>query len=402
MRIWLLCLSLVGLSASASPAVPVGDGALLDAMDEISFNAPKDRGQVELVPGKIGNALKFSFPNDCMNVMMTGHVSGKPEWDNAAGFSFWVKGDGSDHLGGIEFIWNGDYSTRYACAFPIDSTEWKKVVVPWRDLIPEMGKTAQFVAAKNGNAPSKLGPLLFGKWWYWKDYAAHSYAIDEIRLEPAIAMDNREYRPAGAPLARTLAKLKAGKPITIVTMGDSLTDTNHWTNRETNWPKFLQAQIKQKYGSDVTLVNPAMGGTELRQNLIVMPRWIKTTPEPDLVTIFFGFNDWNSGMRGDNFQVAQQDAVDRIRRATRGHADVLILTTCPPLENSDMLSELAAACRQAAKNRNAGICDVNSAFLAVPQSDRAGLYATDKVHLGRPGQERVAQTVLNALEKEGR
>ena len=99
-------------------------------------------------------------------------------------------------------------------------------------------------------------------------------------MEPVIPLDTSAYRPAGAPLARTLAKLKAGKPITIVTMGDSLTDFSHWTNHDTNWPTDLKTLLKQKHGSDVTLDNPAMGGTELRQNLVVLPRWTTRTPAP--------------------------------------------------------------------------------------------------------------------------
>ncbi len=399
-RLFSLCFTALLLQFTAAvPADNADTRNSIDTMDALTFTGSNPKGHVEAVPGKVGNALKFAFDNDGMNVMMVGRGGGTPEWDKAAGFSFWVKGDGSEHLGGIEFIWNGDYSTRYAYAFPINSVEWKKIVVPWRDLIPEMSKTEQNVDAKIGNAPSKLSPVQFGKWWYWKDYAAHSYAIDDIRLEPTINADMREYRPQNAPLARTLAKLKAGKPITVVTMGDSLTDASHWTNREHNWPLLLKSEIKRKYGSEVTLVNPAMGGTELRQNLIVMPRWTGKTPAPDLVTILFGFNDWSNGMRGKNFEAAQQDAIDRVRRATNGKADVLILTPCPSLENGTTFDELAVACRQAAKLKNAGLCDTYSAFQAVPQSEKAALYVEDKVHLSLQGQQRVAQTILNALGK---
>ena len=313
-----------------------------------------------------------------------------------------MKGDGSNHLGGLEFIWNGDYATRYAYAFPINSVEWQKVVVPWRDLIPEFSKTTRGIDPKDGNAPAKLSPPQFGKWWYWKDYAAHAYAIDDIRLEPMIAPDTREFRPPNAPLARVLAKLKAGQPITLVTMGDSLTDASHWTNREHNWPLLLKAEIKRKYGSEVTIVNPAMGGTELRHNLVVLPRWTGATPAPDLVTILFGFNDWNGGMRGKVFEATQQDAIDRVRRATNGKADVLVFTPCPSLENGTTFDELAVACRQAAKNKNAGLGDTYSVFQAVPQPEKSSQYVEDKVHLSLQGQQRVAQTVLDALEKAGR
>jgi lysophospholipase L1-like esterase len=180
-------------------------------------------------------------------------------------------------------------------------------------------------------------------------------------------------------------------------MGDSLTDYDHWTNRQTNWPTMLQAKLQEKYGSTVRIVNPAMGGTELRQNVILMPRWLKQTPEPDLVTVFFGNNDWEAGMRGPVFLKTHQDAVDRLRRATGGHADVLLMSTCPTFEHPDTLGEMAAACRKVATAQKAGIADVYPAFRAARDDEREKLYASDKVHLSPAGQKLVAETVLRAL-----
>ena len=107
-------------------------------------------------------------------------------------------------------------------------------------------------------------------------------------------------------------------------------------------------------------------------------------------------------MRGPAFARAQQDAIDRVRRATGGHADVLVLTPCPSLENGTTFDELVVACRQAAASRNAGLCDTYALFQAVPQSAKADLYAPDKVHLSMQGQQLVAKAVQNALEKGGR
>ena len=96
-------------------------------------------------------------------------------------------------------------------------------------------------------------------------------------------------------------------------MADSLADVNHWANRQVNWPALLQKRLKEKYRSAVTINNPAIGGTELRQNLVLIPRWLKKTPVPDLVTVCFGGNDWGSGMRGAQFAETCKDAIDRIR-----------------------------------------------------------------------------------------
>ena len=49
----------------------------------------------------------------------------------ADGLSFWVKGDGTDGFGGLEFIWDDDYSVRYDLCFPVKGKDWTKVTVAW-------------------------------------------------------------------------------------------------------------------------------------------------------------------------------------------------------------------------------------------------------------------------------
>jgi lysophospholipase L1-like esterase len=379
-----------------------GEGALVDGMEDAGFRKTKELGTAELVEGKVGKAVKFSFTDKCSGVFFMTKTKGTPEWDSAAGFSFWVKGDGSDHLGGLQFVWNEDYKLRYTCAFPIDSTEWKKITVAWRDLIPVLpSENAKPIDAKNGNAPSKLGQMWVGKWFFWADYAAHSFTMDEIRLEPAIELDTNEYKPAGAPLARVLEKLKAKKPVTIVTMGDSLTDYKHNSNQKTNWPSKFKALLNEKYGVEPVIVNPAIGGSLLRQGLVIFPRWLKQAPEPDLVTICYGYNDQDSKMTAAQFLEAQKDAADRVRRATKGKADVLIVTTCPAATKWEELAGFADACRKAAADRNAGLCDTYAALKEAGKDDKAKLYS-DGVHLSPAGQDVFAKCVLDAIEKTGK
>lgn len=375
---------------------------LIHSMDDLKVREPKEKGHAEIVPGREGRAVKFSFDEGNSGVFCITSIRANPAWDKAAGFSFWVKGDGSSHFGGLQFIWNDNYAIRYDLMFPIDGTEWKKITVPWRDLIPATcNPEAKFLNPATGNAPSKITDLWFGKWWYWHDYAAHSYTIDHLQLESTIPLEAAP-APAGIPLERVLAKLKASRPITIVTMGDSLTDIQHWANREVNWPALLAAKIKVLYGVDPKIINPALGGTELRQNLILMPRWLAGTPEPDLVTVCFGGNDWNAGMRGEMFRGTCVEAIDRIRRLTNGKADVLMLPTVPSLEMWTTRAELGEAVRNAAKDRNAGLADIEKNFLNTALEQRPSLFCSDKVHLGTAGHEALAATILQALAAEGK
>ncbi len=387
------------------PAVPTlaDDGRVVATMDEVRFRAPQGKGSATPVEGKVGGAVRFDFPDDARGVFFAGDIRGTPEWDRAAGFSFWVKGDGIDGFGGLQFLWDDDYSVRYDLCFPVKGTGWAKVVVAWDDLIPALpGPRARPLGAPGGNPPSKVTGLWVGKWWYWGDYPAIRFAIDEVRLEPKIDRDPSDHRPDGPPLARVLARLKARQPITVVTMGDSLTDKRHWANREVAWVDLLRDRIKAEYGVEAAVVNPAIGGTQLRQNLVLIPRWLELAPEPDLVTIFFGGNDWDAGMRGEEFERACAEAVDRVRRATHGKADVLLLTTCPSAPRWETTKELAGACRAAARARDAGLADVERAFHEAGKDAPGRLFVRDRVHLSREGHEVVARAVLGAIESSGR
>jgi len=171
------------------------------------------------------------------------------------------------------------------------------------------------------------------------------------------------------------------------------------------WSKLLAAQIKQKHGSDVTLVNPAIGGTTLMQNLILMPRWLKDHPTPDLVTVWFGYNDWDTGVRGERFAEYLRFAVDRIRTMTRGSADVLLMTTTCTHDRWETMKELEQAVKDVAREKKTGLVDVTSEIRKVASPDEAlrrEYWAWDKTHLGKAGHRLVGDAVLQAIEVQGR
>jgi lysophospholipase L1-like esterase len=385
-----------GLLLSVSLRSPA---QVISTMDDLQWNAPKEKTHVELVEGKIGKAVKFTFEKDSRSAFITSGIKGNPDWDKAAGFSFWVKGFGSNSWGGLQFIYNEDYALRYDFMFPIRGANWTQVVVAWSDLVPVLpGTNAHRLDTTAGRLPSKLRGPWFGKWWYWGDYPAHAFAIDEMRLEPVIEKLQGNCRTDDAALQRFIKKLQVGQPVTIVTMGDSLTDYRHWANREVAWPKLLKEQIRQKYRSEVTIVNPAIGGTQLRQNAVLIPRWLEEAPEPDLVTICFGGNDWEAGMRGPLFEEAYVETIERVRCATKGKADILVLTTVPSVAQWKARAELGEACRRAAREQNAGLGDTEKAFWAAGEQDKQRLFVNDKVHLSPAGHQLMAETVLKAIE----
>jgi len=393
-RLLLLVLAITPVAVTLAARA---DGPVVTSMDELTFTAPKAKGMAELVDGKVGKAVKFTLDKDARSAFFTSKIRGTAEWDKAAGLSFWVKGDGIDCFAGLQLIHGDDFAARYDLCFPVKGKEWQKVTVAWGDLIPVLPGPKAKPLGPDDNRPSKVSALWFGKWWYWGVYPAHTFTVDEIRLEPTIERDTKDYKPDGNPLARVTAKLKVGKPVTVVTMGDSLTDVRHHANRKTNWPALLAEKVKAAHKSEVAVHNPAIGGTQLRQNLVLVPRWLDAVPEPDLITVWFGGNDWEAGMRGPEFEAACAETVDRVRRATKGKSDVLLLTTCPSAAAWDTTAPLAEAVRKVAKEKNAGVADVAAAFGAVGKDGREKLFVADRVHLSPDGHALAAETVLKAI-----
>jgi lysophospholipase L1-like esterase len=397
-----LAVNLTECAADASPS------AIFD-LKTIPFHASeftnKDNhkvstGTIESIDdAKFGKTMKLSFVEGASGGFMMAHFPSAAGWDRADGFSFWVKGDGSNHWGGIELIDKDNFALRYAYCFPIDSTEWRKIVVAWRDLVPELA--GPLVGVKGGYDPSGFGYFSFGKWFFWRDYPAESYTIGPIALVSKIHFEAAT--PIEPGLKRVAAKLRQHKPITIVTMGDSLSDPHHWSNHPILWSGLLVKGIKDHFDSTVTLVNPAIGGTTLSQNIAIMLRWSKEAPSPDLVTVWFGGNDWDSNVRGPRFAEYLRLAVDQIRHQTHGSADILLMTTLPGHARWETMKELEQAVREVAREKKTGFVDIAGEFRKAPSADAASklqYWGWDNVHLGTKGHEIVAAAVIKAIEDD--
>jgi len=363
------------------------------------FDAKPTLERVESAPGHTGSAIKLTFEDGYSKMVQVSNAKGSSEWDKAAGISFWIKGDGSDNWGAMSvFHGDDDPPMAYFAIFPLKDSEWHKVTFSWSDLIPFIPKPDMRPIDPAGKVPSKLSRISFGKLWFFRKYPAHSYTIDDFSLEFQIARDRGDYMPKGNPLARTQALLKAGKPLTLVTMGDSLTDFKHAANRPVNWPTLTIEGMKKIGGSEVGLVNVGVGGNQLVHGLINMPSWICTTPKPDLVTILYGYNDLDDGITPEQFEQWLTIAIDRVRYTTKGSADVVIITSCPAGAKWDEpgLSALADVCRRVAKAKNTGLADAATAIRTAGK-DAAGLFFEDNVHLGPKAHALIAEAVLKAI-----
>ena len=80
--------ALVFLGAFA--LVRAQEAGVIASMDEMRFSPPKEKGSTSLADGRVGRTVRFRFEADSPSTFFTSNIHGKPEWDHALGFSFWV------------------------------------------------------------------------------------------------------------------------------------------------------------------------------------------------------------------------------------------------------------------------------------------------------------------------
>src|SRR5690349_17804413 len=96
----------------ALPCAGRSQDGVIDSFDNASLTFAMGKGQVEVVGGKVGQALQLSFPANSKSVFAMRPARATPGWDKAAGISFWVKGTGQAGFGGLQLIWAEDYALR--------------------------------------------------------------------------------------------------------------------------------------------------------------------------------------------------------------------------------------------------------------------------------------------------
>jgi hypothetical protein len=97
-------------------------------------------------------------------------------------------------------------------------------------------------------------------------------------------------------------------------------------------------------------------------------------------------------------------AIDAVRRATKGRAEVLVMTTLPGFAAWQTRNELCRAAFEAARERKTGFVDAAGAFLKAGPREEAlkrQYWVWDNVHLGPAGHALIADTVCQAIGSGG-
>ena len=376
--------------------MPAAD-LLLDACENANrFKADADASMcsASTVEGHRGAAVSLQFKANSSQCYVRLNLPRRAGMNETAGIAFDFKGDGSDGVAGLSLAPGRDHRSNYSACVPLADKRWHRVVIPWQAFSPEDGQGPP-IGSASGRRPATFRQLWFGKRYYYRRFPEHSFSIDNIALVPSIDLPPIPTPPAR--LQRLHRLIEEKEPITILALGDSLTDARHGANRKGSWLTLVQDELVKSTGNEhITVVNRALGGNQLHHGRILMPRDFAPS-DPHLVTVLYGYNDWADGVRQRHFHRTLCDLIDDIRRMSGGSADILLITTPPALDVWDELKELADAVRQVADEKGTGLADLDHALRAVPEDERSSFYL-DGVHFSPRGHRLCAQTVLNAIQ----
>ncbi|MHC1688386.1 MAG: SGNH/GDSL hydrolase family protein [Methanothrix sp.] len=178
--------------------------------------------------------------------------------------------------------------------------------------------------------------------------------------------------------AKTRGSLEAGRSVTIVTYGDSIT-AGFAVRR--GFPSFWREMLQNKYPkAKIELVNSGISGDTTLDGLARLD-WSVLSYEPDLVTINFGINDCVLGLDLAEFE---ENFVEMVRRIRSGPASEVLLLSSQPLETppyDKWVQDYYQAVERVALEMDVGFVDVFGAWM-------------ERVNLGTP----LGSLILSGLD----
>lgn len=382
--------------------------AVLDPCEDTSHWRTSGEATISKVQGREGSAILLRFTTEKKTSGFVHRpVRGDVTWHTPeGGLSLWLRGDGSDGFFAVELV-DSSFGLRYAALVPLTETSWHRVDIPWREFTPEIydasASPLPLYHPRGGLKPHIPRHLFIGRWFYFLNhFEPYQVTIDQITLETALPFDTKNYTPDEPGITRTLARLRAKEPVTIVCMGDSITFGVGAGGPQGAYPGKLHSLLRQQFGyEEIRVVNSGVGGLQVPQGSVLIARDVAPY-DPDLVTVLYGYNDLApGGVTPDQFKDAVSIFIDRVRRLTKGHAEVLLITSLPATSEEawKRLQVGAEVMRELAGEKRCGLCDASSAFRRLGRQTLIAEYfrANDAAHPNAKGQHLLAKLLFEAI-----
>ena len=136
----------------------------------------------------------------------------------------------------------------------------------------------------------------------------------------------------GQTLTGLLGKLKSGKKVTIVALGDSITELKWHTRGHLNWCGYLQEALFETYGRNRSwVINSGRSGETIEGGIQRLDEDVFRF-DPDLVIVSYGMNDARTPMSLESFRSTLILLIERLRE--RADCEILLRTPNPVVNPS--------------------------------------------------------------------
>ena len=300
-----------------------------------------------------------------------------------------MKGDGTSTFGLVE-IRSNDYVNIFQAVFPLTSTEWKEVSVRWDDFF-QMNDNSKEAKIDWPNV-NNFG---FGSRAGW---GSCNYAVDDITLAKIPARQAEKAPDGTARLEKTIAKIRAGEPVKIVALGDSITFGTKVPSEKRGSGLYFQVAAagleKQFQGAKVTTVNAGVGGDTIAEGIVRIGHQV--APErPDLVMVLLGANDAIYRFPDERVLSTMSILIDKLLETTS--AEILLLGPGPCGEAPGVAEHYADVMAGLAAKKGVAYLSMSAAMGALSRADRATAFDGDNVHWSETGHKLMGRAVLDYI-----
>ncbi|MDG2391091.1 MAG: SGNH/GDSL hydrolase family protein [Planctomycetaceae bacterium] len=118
-------------------------------------------------------------------------------------------------------------------------------------------------------------------------------------------------------LPHSVARLTSRQPLTIVTLGDSISTGANASGiydaapYQPGYPELVRRELTERFGGDVVMKNLSVGGTDTGWGLTQIDKVVEA--EPNLVILAFGMND-SAGRSVESYQKTTRSMIQNIRQ----------------------------------------------------------------------------------------
>lgn len=316
------------------------------------------------------------------------------------GIAFRIKGNGSTDYGTIALQLQ---SNTFMWYFPLKNKNWVEYRVHFKDLSVYNGGAASILPGPGNITINALDKVRFGDRWTITHNNARrqkmTYEVSDIRLisNAKVRLETGKYKAASFDALKK--KLRSGKKVSILCLGDSITagsavrnaDKNRYASQVNH---LLQNKYKKKNASCYSL---AVGGA----NSYDVSCWVYRDFEkiPDLVSLMIGYNDRTNGLHKEAYRDLLELWIKRVAAKTKGKSAILLITPIPGRYGRYLSQDgYAQVVRETAKKYSLPCLDMNKIFKAIPQ-DQFDSYFADGAHPNVKGHTLYAQKYAEFLMK---